>query len=98
MGLIALTAVLMVPALGVVWTSPARLWSDARLAPAAVLALALLLWNIDDISNSMPNPLTPAAAGALVTFVLLMREPKKGTTTSGMVRPPSSPPASREAR
>lgn len=72
-GLIAVGATLLIPPLLLLWTFPARQWGNPRLAPAAVLAVALLLWTVDDLLNFMMTPVFPAIAGALVSFSLMGR-------------------------
>jgi hypothetical protein len=72
-GLIALGTALLVPPLALLRSYAARYWADPRLASAAVLAVALLLWAVDDLVNAMLAPTFPAMAGALVSFVLSVR-------------------------
>ncbi len=47
-----------------------RHWSDPRLAPAAALAVMVLLSQIDNLLNAMAMPLFPASAGALASLAL----------------------------
>lgn len=77
-GLIALGALLLVPPLVFLRTFPPWYWPDPRLAPAAAMAMALLVWAIDDLLNAMMTPVFPAVAGALVALVLLARRARKG--------------------
>jgi hypothetical protein len=76
-GLVAMGALLALPPLAVLRTYPARLWADPRLAPAAALALVLLLWAVDALLNAMPAPVHPAIAGALVTCARTARVPRR---------------------
>jgi hypothetical protein len=88
-GLLALIAqwlTLALPGLALLWRYPARLWADPRLATAAVLAVALQLWVIDDLLNAMVTPIFPAIAGALVSFVSL-----KGGARARRPRPAALP-------
>lgn len=71
--LAAIGAVLALPAFLLVLTYPARHWGDPRLGSAAALAVVILLWAIDDLLNSMMSPLYPTMAGALLSFVLIVR-------------------------
>lgn len=71
--LLALWAVLALPPVLLARTFPLRSWAHPRVAPPAALAVALLLWTIDDLLNAMVTPIYPAIAGALVTFVLASR-------------------------
>jgi hypothetical protein len=70
-GLAALWGTLMLPVAALLLRFRARHWGDPRLAAAAALAASLVIWTVDDLSNSMMTPLYPAFAGALVSFVLL---------------------------
>jgi hypothetical protein len=65
-GLVALLLVLELPSLALLRRFPARHWADPRLAPAAALATAALLWSVDGLFNAMVTPLSPVMAGALV--------------------------------
>lgn len=71
--LVATGLVLALPALLLLRRYPARHWGHPRLAPAAALAVLVLLWAVDDLLNSMMSPVYPAIAGALLTFVLMPR-------------------------
>jgi hypothetical protein len=78
--LIAIGAVLALPALLLVRAYPARHWGDPRLAPAAALAVLLLLWAVDDLLNLMMSPVFPTIAGALLSFVLIARRARARQT------------------
>jgi hypothetical protein len=73
MGLVAIVSLLALPPLVLLRTYQARHWADPRLAAAAVLSVAVLLWAIDDLFNRMMSPVFPAIAGALVSFVVMAR-------------------------
>jgi hypothetical protein len=75
-GLVAIGAVLALPPLAFLRSFPGRRWGDPRLAPAAALAVGVLLWAVDDLLNAMIAPVFPAIAGALVSAVLATREPR----------------------
>ena len=66
-GLISFTALLLLPVVLLVWRLPARLWSDRRALLPVSLALVLILFMIDSLSNAMPNPIFVVIAGALTT-------------------------------
>jgi hypothetical protein len=72
-GLLAAWLVLTLPVLALLRIFPARLWHDRRLAAAASLAVCLLIWSIDDLSNAMMAPVYPAMSGAVISFYLLAR-------------------------
>lgn len=69
MGLAAIGAVLALPPLRLVRKYEACYWRHPELAPAAALAVGLLLWAMDNLFNDMMSPLFPLVAGALVTFL-----------------------------
>ena len=77
LGLLASGALLALPPLALLRRYPARLWSDPRLAPAAALALTVLLWAVDALLNAMPTPIYPAILGALVTLARAVRAPRR---------------------
>lgn len=72
-GLAAMGAVLFFPLLLVCRRVPARRWGGRQAAPAAALAISLLVWTFDDLLNAMMNPFFPLIAGALVAFALAPR-------------------------
>ncbi|MCC5619085.1 O-antigen ligase domain-containing protein [Nostoc sp. CHAB 5836] len=69
-GLISLTASLLLPAIAFLQVYPARLWHKRELAPAAVLAVLLALYMVDCVLNAMTNPVYTLACGGLVGVVL----------------------------
>lgn len=71
--LAAIGAVLALPPLLLSRALSARHWGDPRVAPAATLAISVLLWAVDDLLNSMMSPIYPLIGGALVSLVLLVR-------------------------
>ncbi len=64
-GLASLMAVLLAPVARFVWRFPAAQWQDAAVAPAAALAVALILYATDNLANAMVNPVFMLAAGGL---------------------------------
>ncbi len=68
-GLASLMAVLLVPPAAFCWRYPARKWSDPNLAPAASLAVLLILYMFDNMINAMGNPAYLLACGGLVGFL-----------------------------
>ncbi|MGA8890117.1 MAG: hypothetical protein WB493_01020, partial [Anaeromyxobacteraceae bacterium] len=67
-GLIASGIFLALPLLQLLRVFPAARWGHPRVAPAAVLATAVGIWAVDDLSNAMTSPIFPAAAGAVLSF------------------------------
>lgn len=67
-GLAVLTVALLLPPIILLRHFPARYWSAASLAPAAVLAMVLVLYVLDCLMNAMINPIYLLAAGGLATL------------------------------
>jgi O-antigen ligase len=87
-GLAVLCAAFLLPAARFAWYYPANQWAHPGLAPAAVLALVLVLWMIDNLSNAMIDPLFILGAGAL-TSVTGVRLSTWGAPATASVLPPS---------
>jgi O-antigen ligase len=64
-GLFSLIATLLVPVAVFVRNFPAREWRETCVAPAAALAVVLILYAIDDLANAMLNPVILLATGGL---------------------------------
>jgi O-antigen ligase len=64
-GLVSLTLMLLLPVWLLIHGCNARFWSQPAIAPAAALAVLLVLHMIDNLFNAMPNPLFLLAAGGL---------------------------------
>ena len=65
LGLTVFSASVLLPALKLLWLYPARQWSSPAVAPAAVLAVLLVMYMIDNLLNAMINPIFMVAAGGL---------------------------------
>jgi hypothetical protein len=74
-GLVSLTLLLLLPAVLFARRYPVRYWIDPRLAPAAVAAVLVVLYMIDNLFNSMFNPVYVMSAGGLVTIASPMPRP-----------------------
>ncbi|MBK7875216.1 MAG: O-antigen ligase domain-containing protein [Planctomycetes bacterium] len=64
-GLVALLAVLLVPVYRLTRTLPSRRWFQGGAGAAAILAVLLLLFLVDDLANFMYHPVYMLAAGGL---------------------------------
>jgi hypothetical protein len=64
-GLVALTAAVLLPPAVLAARLRARAWSNTVAAPAAGLAVVLILYSIDNLLNAMVNPVFILAAGGL---------------------------------
>jgi hypothetical protein len=69
-GLISLTASLLLPAIAFVQRYPARLWNNPKVAPAAALAVLLVLYMLDCVLNAMINPIYTLACGGIAGLTL----------------------------
>ncbi len=64
-GLIAFTATLLLPVWLTLKRFPIRHWSHPQVAPAAAMAMVLIIYMVDNLLNAMINPVFMLAAGAL---------------------------------
>ncbi len=64
-GLVSFTAVILLPVWLTLRRIPVRLWAHPKAAPAAALAITLILYMVDNLLNAMTNPVFMLMAGAL---------------------------------
>ncbi|MBE9125770.1 MULTISPECIES: O-antigen ligase domain-containing protein [unclassified Coleofasciculus] len=77
-GLASVTASLLVPAASFgLLRYPPRTWFNPKVAPAAVLAVALALFMLDCVLNNMFNPVFPLISGGISGVVLKQPESLK---------------------
>jgi len=77
-GLISFTSSLFVPSLGFCFLRyPPSTWSNPKVAPAAGLALILILYMLDSALNAMTCPVFMLASGGLSGLVMKEPEPNK---------------------
>lgn len=69
-GLISITASLLLPVIGFIQRYPASLWFHRKVAPAAALAVLLVLYMVDCVLNAMSNPVYTLACGSIAGLVL----------------------------
>ena len=70
-GLISITASMLLPVASLFMLRyPASLWFHPKVAPAAVLAIALTMYMLDCILNAMTNPVFALTSGAISGIVL----------------------------
>jgi hypothetical protein len=67
-GLAAVTLATLLPGALMLWRWPMQWWADPRVAPAAVLAVLMVLWAVDNLLNAMINPVYLLALGGLVAL------------------------------
>lgn len=97
LGLIALWALLAIPPLLLIRRSRPWNWGEPRLAPAAALAVVVLLWVIDEVLNSMITPIYPLISGGLASFVVAAKSARVVRTHSAPVGSTGPRPVSNSA-
>ena len=78
-GLISVTASLLLPVVSFCFRYPASSWSNPKVVPAAALALCLALYLLDCVLNAMINPIFALTAGGISGLVLKEAETNKVT-------------------
>ena len=74
-GLVSLIGSLILPITFFSFSSyPAKTWFDPKVAPAAALTVALLLFVLDSLLNDMFNPIFPLISGGLSGLILEERK------------------------
>lgn len=82
-GLVSLFSSLLLPVIVFsVFKYPARTWSNPKVAPAAVLGIALTMYVFDCVLNAMTNPIFALIAGGISGLVLKAPESLKAKKTS----------------
>ena len=77
-GLISLTASILLPTISLfMFRYPARSWSNPKVAPAAALAVVLVLYMLDSSLNTMISGVFPLACGGIAGLVQKEPETKK---------------------
>lgn len=66
-GLASLIMTILLPAIIFVVRYPPELWGHPKLAPAAAMAIILVLYMMDGMLNAMENPLFMVSAGAILS-------------------------------
>lgn len=86
-GLVALALFQALPALALLRRFPSRFWGDPRIAAAAALAVAVLLWAVDNVLNAMVTPLPQLMAGAVIALSRVPREAPRRRARAVAARP-----------
>jgi hypothetical protein len=87
-GLAAFSSAVLLPVLRLLRLYPARQWSSPAVGPAAVLAVLLVIYMIDNLLNAMINPIFMVAAGGLAGLV-----PQEHGATVALGAPAAAPAA-----
>jgi len=69
-GLVAITASLLVPAIAFAWGYPPRTWLHPAIAPGGALTVLIALYAIDCLFNAMLNPVYLLVMGGLVSAAI----------------------------
>lgn len=69
-GVISITASLLLPVIGFMQRYRASLWDNPKVAPAAALAVLLALYMLDCVLNAMVNPIYMLASGGIAGLAL----------------------------
>jgi hypothetical protein len=77
-GLASITCAIVLPIAVLLRRHPARDWFNPMVAPAAVLAILLGLYMIDNLLNAMPNPIFIVAAGGINSLAINSKLIKEG--------------------
>lgn len=85
-GLAALYSMLLIPAILLLKRLPTANWSGTDAAPAAAIAVLLVLFVCDSLFNAMPNPLYVLAAGGLGACMVKRRHAELGRAHQRVVR------------
>jgi O-antigen ligase len=64
-GLVGIMGTLLLPVAVFIRRFPASQWQEAAVAPAAALAVVVILYAIDDLANGSINPVFMLASGGL---------------------------------
>lgn len=70
-GLVSVTGVFLLPPAVFLRRFPVAIWAHPSVAPAAVIAVLVVLYMIDNLFNDMKNPIYLVATGALVSVTAL---------------------------
>jgi hypothetical protein len=92
-GLVALTAVFLLPMARICRRLPVSTWSTPEMAPGVALSLVLTLFLIDSLFNAMVSPLYTLAAGAVTGWIVRMpmRPAMPSALPRVLVQRPSGP-------
>ncbi|MCU0566268.1 MAG: O-antigen ligase domain-containing protein [Oculatellaceae cyanobacterium Prado106] len=70
-GLVSFATSMLMPIFNLFWVRyPARLWTNRKVAPAAVIAIMALMYMIDCLVNALINPIYIIATGGIAGLVL----------------------------
>ncbi len=84
-GLVGLSSVFLsffLPIIGFVKRYPATFWLNRKVAPAAAIAVVLILYMLDCLLNAMVNPIFALACGGIAGVAI--KEPQNNKFSSGL--------------
>lgn len=88
-GLASFTAVILLPVWLTLRRIPVRFWAHPRAAPAAAMAVTLILYMVDNLLNAMVNPIFMLMAGALAgqSAIKIQKRSQRNTGNAGNTPP-----------
>jgi hypothetical protein len=87
LGLVSITAALMLPGAMLVARLPAGEWFRSAAAPVAALAVVLAIYMIDNLFNAMVNPVFVLVAGGLTGFACAVGDARRATARAAQPAP-----------
>jgi hypothetical protein len=97
-GVVSLFTAMLLPFFLLWWHHPAGHWLHPAVAPAAALAVVLVLYMIDNLFNAMVNPIFALAAGGVIGVDATVREMRRrqasrrgGAAPAAAASPPVKP-------
>ncbi|MGF1497716.1 MAG: O-antigen ligase domain-containing protein [Elainellaceae cyanobacterium] len=85
-GLISLGIAMLLPVVLFIRRYPGRTWGSARVAPAAALAIVVVMYMLDNALNNQYNPVFALVAGSIEGLVLRQPEPSLRTAANKFSR------------
>ncbi|MDJ0734015.1 MAG: O-antigen ligase domain-containing protein [Nostocaceae cyanobacterium] len=100
-GLVGLSSLFLsffLPVIGFLRRYPARLWSNRQVAPAGAIAVVVILYILDCLTNAMVNPIFTLACGGVAGVAITepqTNSPKGNRSSLGRRYPPPQNPPQR---
>jgi hypothetical protein len=93
-GLISLFSAMLTPVVALFWSRyPARTWTNPQVAPAVAVAIMVVLYMLDCLSNAMINPIYILACGGIAGLAMSYEPRHQATQQLGFTRRYRSDPA-----
>ncbi|MBW4467709.1 MAG: O-antigen ligase domain-containing protein [Pegethrix bostrychoides GSE-TBD4-15B] len=86
-GLISLFSAMLLPVVTLFWSRyPARTWTNPQVAPAVAVAIMIVLYMVDCLSNAMINPIYILACGGVAGLAMSSEPNRQLTQQLGRLR------------